>query len=94
MAASAGISTRGGVRWPRLHHRSFSAGWLGVVASGRETSAVALADDVPEGDVAAAIRHLMIEHAEPGRVTACMPACGAAELFRPGDESKAVASSA
>lgn len=74
----------GGVTgWPLLYRRAFRPGWLGVVASSTTTAVVALADDVPETDVAAAVRHLMTDHAPPRGVGACTPACGGAERWRP-----------
>lgn len=89
------VSVFGGVtRWPYLHRRAFPTGWLGIIASGRSASVVSLADDVADADIAAAIRHLMTEHATSSRVTACMAECGTAEIFRPSLASSTVASSA
>lgn len=64
-----------------------------MLLTAREGSAVvAVADDVPAPQVAAAVRHLLEVHAVAGGIGACrQPFCSAAGEWRPASCAKAAA---
>lgn len=66
----------------RVTRQRWGSSWLALRLRGaRET--VILADDVPDGDVAAVVRHVLTEHADSA-VGACrLPACSAVLIWRP-----------
>lgn len=77
--------SRSSSRTVDIVRRPMRAGRLGIVVVANGRSAVALADDVPVGSVAGALRHLLDDHPESvdGFAFCGMPECRRALVFRP-----------
>jgi hypothetical protein len=73
-----------GAREISLCRARLDDGRLGVTACSENSMVVLVADDVPDGALAGAARHLEEQHQDDDGVALCaQPHCDAADRFRP-----------